>query len=92
MPIGDFARMPRRVGGRGLVTLIAFRLHLNLSTSGSLYFLIVVLVSASGLLGSQRYVADPVNCLNYFFVSPVLTWRFPIRRNWVALPPSRQSP
>ena len=28
----------------GLVTLIAFRLHLNLSTSGSLYFLIVVMI------------------------------------------------
>ena len=28
-----------------LVTFVAFRLHLNLSTSGSLYFLIVVMVS-----------------------------------------------
>jgi two-component system sensor histidine kinase KdpD len=69
-----------------LVTLIAFRLHLNLSTSGSLYFLIVVLVSVVwGFWEASVTSLIAVNCLNYFFVPPELTWRVSDPQNWVAL-------
>lgn len=69
-----------------LVTLCAFQLHLNLSTSGSLYFLIVVMVSVLwGFWEASFTSLIAVNCLNYFFVPPVLTWRVTDPQNWVAL-------
>jgi two-component system, OmpR family, sensor histidine kinase KdpD len=69
-----------------LVTLIAFRLHLNLSTSGSLYFLIVVMVSVVwGFWEASVTSLIAVNCLNYFFVPPVFTWTVSDPQNWVAL-------
>jgi two-component system sensor histidine kinase KdpD len=69
-----------------VVTLCAFRLHLNLSTSGSLYFLIVVIVSVVwGFWEATVASLVAVNCLNYFFVPPVLTWRVSEPQNWVAL-------
>ncbi|MGA2143727.1 MAG: ATP-binding protein [Bryobacteraceae bacterium] len=68
------------------VTFCAFRLHLNLSTSGSLYFLIVVMVSVVWGFGEASVTSlAAVNCLNYFFVPPVLTWRVSDPQNWVAL-------
>ncbi|MDR3719682.1 MAG: DUF4118 domain-containing protein [Bryobacteraceae bacterium] len=69
-----------------LVTLCAYRLHLNLSTSGSLCFLIVVL--ASGVWGFWEASVTSliaVGCLNYFFVPPVMSWVVPDPQNWVAL-------
>jgi two-component system sensor histidine kinase KdpD len=70
----------------GLVTLIALRLHLNLSTSGSLYFLIVVMVSVIwGFWEASVTSLIAVNCLNYFFVPPVFTWSVSDPQNWVAL-------
>ena len=69
-----------------LVTLVAFRLHLNLSTSGSLYFLIVVLISVVwGFWEASVTSLIAVNCLNYFFVPPVFTWTVSDPQNWVAL-------
>jgi two-component system sensor histidine kinase KdpD len=69
-----------------LVTFIAFRLHLNLSTSGSLYFLIVVMVSVVwGFWEASVTSLIAVNCLNYFFVPPVLTFRISDPQDWVAL-------
>jgi two-component system sensor histidine kinase KdpD len=69
-----------------LVTFCAFRLHLNLSTSGSLYFLIVVMVSVIwGFWEASITSLIAVNCLNYFFVPPVLTWRVSDPQDWVAL-------
>ncbi|MGO9970927.1 MAG: ATP-binding protein [Bryobacteraceae bacterium] len=69
-----------------LVTFGAFRLHLNLSTTGSLYFLIVVMVSVIwGFWEASVTSLVAVNCLNYFFVPPVLTWRVSDPQNWVAL-------
>ena len=68
------------------VTICAFRLHLNLSSSGSLYFLIVVLVSVRwGFWAASATSLIAVNCLNFFFVPPVLTWRVSDPQNWVAL-------
>jgi two-component system sensor histidine kinase KdpD len=69
-----------------LVTLFAFRLNLNISTSGSLYFLIVVMVSVIwGFWEASVTSLIAVNCLNYFFVPPVLTWRVSDPQDWVAL-------
>jgi len=69
-----------------LVTFCAFRLNLNLSTSGSLYFLIVVMVAVVwGFWEASVTSLIAVNCLNYFFVPPVLTWRVADPQNWVAL-------
>ena len=69
-----------------LVTLIAFRLHLNLSTSGSLYFLIVVMISVVwGFWEASVTSLIAVSCLNYFFVPPVFTWTVSDPQNWVAL-------
>ena len=69
-----------------LLTFFAFRLNLNLSTSGSLYFLIVVMVAVVwGFWEASVTSLIAVNCLNYFFVPPVLTWRVSDPQNWVAL-------
>ena len=68
------------------MTLCAFRLHLNLSTSGSLYFLVVVIVSVVwGFWEATVTSLVAVSCLNYFFVAPVLTWRISDPQNWAAL-------
>ena len=72
--------------GVALVTFIAFRLHLNLSSSGSLYFLIVVMVSIVwGFWEASVTSLIAVSCLNYFFVPPVFTWTVSDPQNWVAL-------
>jgi len=69
-----------------VATFCAFRLNLNLSTSGSLYFLIVVMVAVVwGFWEASVTSLIAVNCLNYFFVPPVLTWRVSDPQNWVAL-------
>jgi two-component system sensor histidine kinase KdpD len=93
----DYRRAARAVSGiwRGslaglaavaFVTFGAFRLHLNLSTTGSLYFLIVVMVAViRGFWEASVTSLAAVNCLNYFFVPPVLTWRVSDPQDWVAL-------
>jgi two-component system sensor histidine kinase KdpD len=69
-----------------LVTFCAFRLSLNLSTAGSLYFFVVVMVSVVwGFWEASLTSLVAVSCLNYFFVPPVLTWRVSDPQNWVAL-------
>jgi two-component system sensor histidine kinase KdpD len=62
------------------------RLNLNLSTSGSLYFLIVVLVSVVWSFWEASVISlVAVCCLNYFFVPPVFTWTVSDPQNWVSL-------
>jgi len=74
------------VAAVGLVTLVAFRLHLNVSASGSLYLLTVVMVSVVwGFWEASVTSLIAVNCLNYFFVPPVLTFRISDPQDWVAL-------
>jgi two-component system sensor histidine kinase KdpD len=74
------------VAAVALVTFCAFRLHLNLSTSGFLYLVIVVMVSVIwGFWEASFTSLVAVNCLNYFFVPPVLTWSVSDPQNWVAL-------
>ena len=74
------------VAAVALVTLCAFRLNLNLSTAGSFYFLIVMIVAVDwGFWEASVTWLIAVNCLNYFFVPPVLTWRISDPQNWIAL-------
>src|ERR1035438_6151409 len=74
------------VASVALVTFLALRLNLNLSASGSLYFLIVVMVSVIwGFWEASVTSLIAVNCLNYFFVPPVFTWTVSDPQNWVAL-------
>src|ERR1035441_10249882 len=74
------------VAAVALVTFFALRLNLNLSASGSLYFLIVVMVSVIwGFWEGSVTSLIAVNCLNYFFVPPVFTWTVSDPQNWVAL-------
>ncbi|MGA2436583.1 MAG: ATP-binding protein, partial [Bryobacteraceae bacterium] len=55
-------------------------------TSGSLYFLIVVMVSVIwGFWEASVTSLIAVNCLNYFFVPPMLTFRISDPQDWVAL-------
>ncbi len=69
-----------------LVTFIAYRLHLNLSASGSLYFLIVVMVSVIwGFREASVTSLIAVGCLNYYFIPPELSWTVSDPQNWVAL-------
>jgi two-component system sensor histidine kinase KdpD len=69
-----------------LVTFLGLRLHLNLSTSGFLCFLIVVMVSVVwGFFQASVTSLIAVGCLNYFFVPPLFTWTVSDPQNWVAL-------
>src|ERR1017187_4406786 len=69
-----------------LVTVFALRLNLNLSASGSVYFLIVGVVSVIWCFWEGSVTSlIAVNCLNYFFVPPVFTWTVSDPQNWVAL-------
>jgi two-component system, OmpR family, sensor histidine kinase KdpD len=69
-----------------LVTFFGLRLNLNLSTCGSLYFLIVVMISVVwGFWEASVTSLIAVSCLNYFFVPPLFTWTVSDPQNWVAL-------
>jgi two-component system, OmpR family, sensor histidine kinase KdpD len=69
-----------------LVTLIAFRLNWNLSASGSLYFLVVVMVSVVwGFWEASVTSLIAACCLNFFFIPPIFTWTISDPQNWVAL-------
>ena len=85
-PLGILRGCLAGLASVALVTLIGLRLHLNLSTSGSLYFLIVVMIAVVwGFLEASVTSLIAVNCLNYFFVPPVFTWTVSDPQNWVAL-------
>ena len=74
------------VAAVALLTLIAFPLHPNVSTCGFLYFLPVVMVSVVwGFWEASLTSLIAVNCLNYFFVPPVLTFRITDPQDWVSL-------
>jgi two-component system, OmpR family, sensor histidine kinase KdpD len=67
----------RQVGlgalGIALVTVICYRIHLDLAIAGFLYLLIVVLLSPAGGFASSAIVSlIAVACLDYFFTPPVL--------------------
>src|SRR5258708_23458655 len=68
------------------VTYFAFALHLNLSTSGSLYMLLIVIVAVNaGFWEATIPSLLAVGCLNYFFVDPPFSFAVKDPTNWIAL-------
>jgi two-component system, OmpR family, sensor histidine kinase KdpD len=60
----------------GLVTFICFGLNLNLTTTGFLYLIVVVLQSLLGDFLSSAVVSIVADlCLNFFFVPPLFSFR-----------------
>src|SRR4030081_2220644 len=60
----------------GLVTFICYGLGLNLTTTGFLYLIIVVLQSLLGDFISSAFVSIVADlCLNFFFVPPIFSFR-----------------
>jgi two-component system, OmpR family, sensor histidine kinase KdpD len=59
----------------GLITFVGYRLRLNLSVTGFVYLMIVVLQSLVGNFASSAAVSVvAVLCLDFFFVPPVLSF------------------
>jgi len=60
----------------GLLTLVAFRLHLSFISASFCYLLLLVLQSLSGELISSAIVSIlAVGCLDYFFVEPLFSFQ-----------------
>ena len=58
------------------LTFFCFRLHLNISTAGFLYLIVVVLLSLAGdYISSTVTAVVAVLCLTYFFVPPIFSVR-----------------
>jgi signal transduction histidine kinase len=75
-------------GGIGLasVTLVCFRLQLNLATAALLYLMVVVLLSLKGSFVSSVVVSViAVWCLAFFFAPPILSFRVDDPLNVVAI-------
>jgi two-component system sensor histidine kinase KdpD len=69
-----------------LLTFGAQKAELNLSASGSLYLLVVVVVSiVSGFWEATVISLLAVACLDYFFTPPALTFYVADPQNWIAL-------
>jgi two-component system sensor histidine kinase KdpD len=76
------------IGGASVVgvTFAAFLLHVNESSAGFLYLLLVVIVALRLGFGPATVTSLlAVNCLNYFFVQPILNFRIADPADWVAL-------
>ena len=76
------------VGGASvlLLTWLAFRLNVNECSAGFLYLLLVVMIALRlGFAAATVTSLLAVNCLNYFFVPPVLTFRIANPEDVVAL-------
>src|SRR5271155_3847631 len=69
-----------------VASYVGVRLHVNLSTTGFVHLLIVVLVAMmSGFWEATVTSLVALTCLNYFFVPPVYTFYIADPQNWVAL-------
>jgi PAS domain S-box-containing protein len=69
-----------------LITFVCLQLQLTLPTPTSLYFLVIVVVSARGGFFSSAIVSVmAVICLDYYFVNPPFTFRLRGPANYIAL-------
>jgi two-component system sensor histidine kinase KdpD len=74
------------VAAVALLTGIGYFLHFEISTTGFIYLLIVLIVAMeSGFWQATTTSIVAVLCLNYFFVKPILTFYIDDPRDWVAL-------
>src|ERR1035438_6122817 len=68
------------------LTYLAFILHVKDSSAGFLYLLLVVIIALWRGFGAATVASLlAVNCLNYFFIPPVLSFRIYALGDWVAL-------
>lgn len=79
----------RALAGSAAVLVVSYwgvHLHVNLSTTGFVDLLIVVLVAMmSGFWEATVTSLVALTCLNYYFVPPVYTFYIADLQNWVAL-------
>lgn len=69
-----------------VLTLIAFRLHFNLSSATSLHlFLIVWIALRWGFIEASLVSLLSVVCLDYFFTEPLFAFYITDSRDWVAM-------
>jgi PAS domain S-box-containing protein len=62
--------------GLALLTLVCFRLHLNLASTAFGYLILIVLLSLMGsFVASVILSIIAVGCLNYFFAPPIFDFR-----------------
>src|ERR1700722_6014252 len=58
------------------LTVLGFRLQLNLATTGSLYLIVIVVLSLQAAFLASAVVSEvAVWCLDYFFVPPLFSLR-----------------
>ncbi len=68
------------------LTYLAFVLHVNDTSAGFLYLLLVVIISLQLGFGAATVASLlAVNCLNYFFIPPIFSFRIYDPENWLAL-------
>lgn len=74
------------IGGTAAVTIIARAVHLNPSTAGFAFLIVVVLASLRGglLAGTVTSILATLS-FNFFFLPPVHTFTIQEPSNWVAL-------
>ena len=68
------------------LTYVAFILHVKDSSAGFLFLLLVVIIALWLGFGAATVASIlAVNCLNYFFITPILSFRIYHAEDWVAL-------
>jgi len=68
------------------IAVLAFLLHFNLSTAGSLHLLLVVLVALHwGFAEATAISITSVICLDYLFTPPVFTFSVNSPEDWISL-------
>jgi two-component system, OmpR family, sensor histidine kinase KdpD len=69
-----------------LLSLLAFRLHFNLSSATSIHLFLVVFIALRwGFLESSIVSIVSVVCLDYFFTEPLFAFYITDSHDWVAL-------
>ena len=73
-------------GGVALVGTVAFLLHFNLSAMGSIFLVLVVLVSNQwGLAQATVASVAAVICMNFLFIPPIFELQVADPQNWISL-------
>ncbi len=86
-PMRDVAgRIAAGAAGSLLMTCVAYRFHLNLSSATSLQLLLVIAIALRwGFREAGIVSLFSVACLDYFFTQPLLKFYIADPRDWVAL-------
>ena len=69
-----------------VLSLLAFRLHFNLSSATSVHLFLVVMIALRwGLLEASIVSIASVACLDYFFTAPLFAFYIADSQDWVSL-------